>query len=949
MAGIKDLITQIPPEYRLYLQTMFPGQKTGTIDEGYFSQDFKDQLKDQVLSKMEMGMSFDSPPVYDESMRFMFPSGTVRKGNILPGDYRTAANPAGTTDPKYYEGERGSSPTGYSSPFNTLGTYQYEYKMPTAPAFDNAAIVVTDKYDWNPMYGTVPKQNFTGYIGEGFGDVEGSDVDAKMLFEFVKNQIKNKELDTASALELIGNYLGPRESEGEGKDIRIEIPVDTPTATTDDRKKAAETRRKDLQQMRGPIGRDDPAPTRSQNVARTASRVGPGGRVRAYGLKEGGRVNYALGSPEPLNVSNEEKRIAFDLYQALKDIEEQYTGETIAGDPSPQNLDPSDRRQETLMADATTELDQAPDSFLRPRRYDIIEGKELPAETLEDFDVMFRKPNAAGGRVGFYKGELVTDGPQKGMYKVKFPGKSNAPGYPDNFVGTQFGTEDEIDKLISDRKEFTAESVKTKVNPAKQQGEETLKALIDDTFAKGDFENFKIKLQPSTVAAAERKGKTRIDLGGKVPQQYLGKFNKAMEAGPGSDLFKELIKVTGRTEQELLELDSKRPGGKVDPKIRSERALEFGGNERRLTDEELVERGRLYARKRAEKEAVGKKYASSEDMLRFNTVNDQKKTLNKFFKNNPDAINNTKFGEKIKALMETRLDKDGNIIRRKTDSKGNPLNDEYYRNLAEKGSIFDIFDINKISKGQRSTKFATNLNITPGQFNSAFIEGQVNKLFKKGGKFHGDTEKLNKISSYLKDIGVRVDIENVGRIGADMGVAYDSKTGKFPHIYRTLKNMDIPDTLLLKINPKPNIPGVDVAADLPEPKKTTERNMFSRFNEKYRSSKPIIQKFSSNIPGSAAVLAPYDVAMMLSAGAPVADALASGASYLAKDPYFGRAVNIPLALREMTSYGDEKEMLQKATERREGIESMLENIPTRFKEIMAQNKGVKDETEKFVP
>ena len=117
-------------------------------------------------------------------------------------------------------------------------------------------------------------------------------------------------------------------------------------------KTAAETRKKDLQQMRGPIGRDDgpSTPTRSQNVARTASRVGPGGRVRAYGLKEGGRVGYALGSPEPLNVSNEEKRIAFDLYQALKDIEEQYTGETIAGDPSPQNLDPSDRRQGTLMA-----------------------------------------------------------------------------------------------------------------------------------------------------------------------------------------------------------------------------------------------------------------------------------------------------------------------------------------------------------------------------------------------------------------------------------------------------------------------------------------------------------------------------------------------------------------------------------------------------------------------
>ena len=62
---------------------------------------------------------------------------------------------------------------------------------------------------------------------------------------------------------------------------------------------------------------------------------------------------------------------------------------------------------EVLMADATTEMDQAPDSFLRPKRYDIIEGKELPAETLEDFDVTFRKPNATGGRVNLQAGTNV--------------------------------------------------------------------------------------------------------------------------------------------------------------------------------------------------------------------------------------------------------------------------------------------------------------------------------------------------------------------------------------------------------------------------------------------------------------------------------------------------------------------------------------------------------------
>ena len=125
--------------------------------------------------------------------------------------------------------------------------------------------------------------------------------------------------------------------------------------------------------------------------------------------------------------------------------------------------------------------------------------------------------------------------------------------------------------------------------------------------------------------------------------------------------------------------------------------------------------------------------------------------------------------------------------------------------------------------------------------------------------------------------------------------------------------------------------------------------MFDSFNQKYMSSKPIVQKFSSKVPGSAAVLAPYDAAMMLLSGAPAYDALASGASYLTNDPLIGKAVNIPLALREMTNYGDEKEMFQRATERREGIESMLEGLPSRFKSYINENRGIDDETEEFVP
>jgi hypothetical protein len=142
---------------------------------------------------------------------------------------------------------------------------------------------------------------------------------------------------------------------------------------------------------------------------------------------------------------------------------------------------------------------------------------------------------------------------------------------------------------------------------------------------------------------------------------------------------------------------------------------------------------------------------------------------------------------------------------------------------------------------------------------------------------------------------------------------------------------------------------ITTADKAPIPEATKTRNIFDRFNEKYRSSKPVIQKFASKVPGSAAVLAPYDLSMMLASGAPLVDALASAGSYFTNDPYLGKAVNIPLALREMTSYGDVDEMLQRATARREGIESMLQSIPSKFRSYIDENRDIDDETEEFVP
>ena len=158
-----------------------------------------------------------------------------------------------------------------------------------------------------------------------------------------------------------------------------------------------------------------------------------------------------------LEISDREKTIAFDLYERLKDIEEQYTGERIVGNPSPLNLDPSDRRQGTLMADASTEMDQAPDSFLRPRRYDIIQAKELPAETLDDFDVTFRKPNATGGRVKLGSGSGVID------YGKKYLKYHNRP------------TQERLNKIIDNLREGGSMSIDSALDMALRQIREEMK------------------------------------------------------------------------------------------------------------------------------------------------------------------------------------------------------------------------------------------------------------------------------------------------------------------------------------------------------------------------------------------------------------------------------------------------------------------------------------------
>lgn len=134
------------------------------------------------------------------------------------------------------------------------------------------------------------------------------------------------------------------------------------------------------------------------------------------------------------------------------------------------------------------------------------------------------------------------------------------------------------------------------------------------------------------------------------------------------------------------------------------------------------------------------------------------------------------------------------------------------------------------------------------------------------------------------------------------------------------------------------IEGVTTADKIERPEKATLKEKFDNFNEKFRSSKPVIQKFSSKFPGSALALAPTEFALSLAAGVPLYDAAASAGSYLLKDPALGKAVNIPLALRAMTDYEDAEEMIKRANKRRQGIETFLEEVPSKAKQFLTQGE-----------
>ena len=188
-----DIVKEnIPPEYRLYLKSILPGGEEGKVDESYFTKKFKKELRSQALSKfLKTGKT---------------------KGIVTEGDQHRG-------DPTVNKLLK------FPSTYASLGTYTYDIDPKTMD------VKITDKYDWNPAYGSksIRDKRFTGYIG----DKKGTDVDLNMFKDFAVDSLRNKNIDKESLLEMTGNYFGGKQSEGKGFDVDIDIPMEEATTATE--------------------------------------------------------------------------------------------------------------------------------------------------------------------------------------------------------------------------------------------------------------------------------------------------------------------------------------------------------------------------------------------------------------------------------------------------------------------------------------------------------------------------------------------------------------------------------------------------------------------------------------------------------------------------------------------------------------------------------------------
>jgi len=391
---------------------------------------------------------------------------------------------------------------------------------------------------------------------------------------------------------------------------------------------------------------------------------------------------------------------------------------------------------------------------------------------------------ATDNRVGFYEGKLVTeDGPNKGKYKVKF--SYNQDYGNSKFKGVQYGTKKEIEKLIADRKIIADASYKSGVSKAAQIAKDKanveIKNTIDSFIEKGDYENFKTKPYESQLKQILPSGNIRQSTGGRVNPKTFQYINDMLAAND----FENLSRITGRSEQELINFKKQIPEkGVIDEEQRAKSAEESYPEERKLTEEQKQETEKKVQAKRKDRLETAVKKAGK-GVADINKAQDETiALLNKFYKDNPqELLGNTK----LRNLLDLTL-KDGELVK-----KNKYVTDEdFLKLIKDKTGLFTKDHIDEVQFEKLSTEFPIFKQLATYNTNSGLIRSIKAYVVKNQNSTDpGVQNKIKKQIEFLEDLKLRIDTPT-GRVGSkEVLNAVDRQAGTLPNFLAQLRALNI--------------------------------------------------------------------------------------------------------------------------------------------------------------
>ena len=250
------------------------------------------------------------------------------------------------------------------------------------------------------------------------------------------------------------------------------------------------------------------------------------------------------------------------------------------------------------------------------------------------------------------------------------------------------------------------------------------------------------------------------------------------------------------------------------------------------------------------------------------------------------------------------------IIPKKINGQIAYANKQMKKLILERGKILDQVKID--------TAFPKGLEKKLDNVNDK-AEKVINNHYKKYPSHEG-LLNWKKIDFVTDDVGRLLNVRQIGTIGGD----YQKWT--LANIDKTILDKKIANLSDEELRDfRQVIDETSVARDAGDKgfgakEGTPIKNLFTSLKNKLDTSR----MFTSRIPGGAIALAPADFILSMGAGMPLLESAASAGSYLIKDPYIGKAVNIPLAIAQ--DMQDPEAALQKGIERGQKAEDFLQGL-----------------------